>query len=192
MLAWQCTRFRVRGMRRWPRQCAPHSLFVLDKKRMGRARSKRKKRCGGSVRASAYLRPPAEDGWPFLVEVPIKRDAPGESSSPGKSRIPLRSLSAGAALAVTDGWRGPTRASAPTVVIAGNPANGRTHRSAPSGTARHLPPRSYPVGADAHIRPFPAPIHHQTKRKRIQKGGPFDTHPEFSTRLAHAAQDSRK
>ena len=26
-----------------------------------------KKRCGGSVRASAYLWPPAEDGWPFRV-----------------------------------------------------------------------------------------------------------------------------
>ena len=42
------------------RQCAPHSLFVLDKKRTGRARSKRKKRFGGSVRAERV--PPAAGG----------------------------------------------------------------------------------------------------------------------------------
>ena len=36
-------------------QSTPHSLFVLDKKRTGRGRSKRKNRHGGSVRASAYL-----------------------------------------------------------------------------------------------------------------------------------------
>ena len=103
-------------------QCAPHSLFGLAKKRMGRARSKRKKRFGGSVRASAYLRPPAGDGWPFHVAALIKRGALGETSGPGRSRIPRLSLSAGAGLAVCQAsrWRwpverrGPTSASAPT------------------------------------------------------------------------------
>ena len=46
-----------------------------------------------------------------------------------------------------------------------------------------------PVGADAHIRPFPGPIHHQAERKRISKNRPFDTHPEISDRLAHAGAE---
>ena len=53
---------RARGNRRWPGQCAPHSLFGLAKKRMGRARSKRKKRFGGSVRAER-VPPAAGEGW---------------------------------------------------------------------------------------------------------------------------------
>ena len=48
-------RFAARGMRRWPQQCAPHSLFVLDKKRTGRARSKRKNAAAGRSAQSAYL-----------------------------------------------------------------------------------------------------------------------------------------
>ena len=87
-------------------QCAPNSLFVLDKKRTGRARSKRKNRFGGSVRAGAYLRPPAGDGWHSLVVVLIKRGALGETLGPGRVRIPPASLSAGAALAVNAGRRG--------------------------------------------------------------------------------------
>ena len=65
-------------------QSTPHSLFVLDKKRTGRGRSKRKKRYGGSVRASAYLRPPAGDGWRSLAAVrdgnafPLGVTKPGE------------------------------------------------------------------------------------------------------------------
>ena len=43
-------------------QSTPHSLFVLDKKRMGRGRSKRKKRLGGSVRAER-VPPAAGGGW---------------------------------------------------------------------------------------------------------------------------------
>ena len=46
-----------------------------------------------------------------------------------------------------------------------------------------------PVGADAHIRPFPGPIHHQAERKRISKNRPFDTHPEISDRPAHAGAE---
>ena len=53
---------------------------------------------GRSAQARTFM-PPARDGWTFLVITSIKRDAPGESSSPGRARIPLRSLSAGAGLA---------------------------------------------------------------------------------------------
>ena len=84
-------------------QSTPHFLFDLAEKKTGRGRSKRKERHGGSVRAGAYLRPPAGDGWHSLVVVLIKRDALGESSGPGKSRIPFPPLSAGAALAVIGG-----------------------------------------------------------------------------------------
>ena len=41
----------------------------LAKRETGRARSKEKKRFGGSVRAGADLQPPAGDGWRSLVEV---------------------------------------------------------------------------------------------------------------------------
>ena len=37
-----------------------------------------------------------------------------------------------------------------------------------------------------------APIHHQTKRKRIQKDRPFNNHPEVCADPAIAAQDPRK
>ena len=42
--------------------CAPHSLFVLDKKRTGRARSKRKNAAAGRSAQSAYLHA-AGEGW---------------------------------------------------------------------------------------------------------------------------------
>ena len=86
-------------MRRWPEHSTPHFLFDLAEKKTGRGRSKRKERHGGSVRAGAYLRPPAGDGWPFLVVVLIKRVPLGETFGPGRARIPFSPLSAGAGLA---------------------------------------------------------------------------------------------
>ena len=68
------------------RQRAPHFLFDLAEKKMGRARSKRKERHGGSGCASASLRPPAGDSWPFLAAAssnvmplgrPLARGGPG-------------------------------------------------------------------------------------------------------------------
>ena len=38
----------------------------------------------------------------------------------------------------------------------------------------------------------PPPVHHPTKRKRIQKDRPFDNHPEVCADPAIAAQDPRK
>ncbi len=93
----------------------PHERRHLGRRQTGRARSKRKERFGGSVRAERV--PPCRrrgDGWHSLVVALIKRDALGESLGPGRARIPLRPLSAGAGLAVIGGRRGPTRASAPT------------------------------------------------------------------------------
>ena len=81
-------------------QSTPHSLFVLDKKRTGRGRSKRKNRCGGSVRASAYLRPPAGEGWRSLAAVRDGNAFPLGGTKPGEVPDTVPSLSAGAALAV--------------------------------------------------------------------------------------------
>ena len=118
-------------MRRWPQQYAPHFLFGLAEKKTGRARSKRKERLSGSVRASAYLRPPAGDGWHSLVGALMKRGALGDDVRPGKSRIPSASLSAGAGRTVDAGRRGRR----PLQGDRGNPAkNERTYRSAPSTT----------------------------------------------------------
>ena len=78
----------------------PHKRRHLGRRQMGRARSKRKERCGGSGCASASLRPPAGDGWPFLVAAAMKRDALGESLRLGRARIPGSPCSAGATLAV--------------------------------------------------------------------------------------------
>ena len=50
-------------------QCTPHFSFGLAKRETGRARSKEKKRFGGSVCAGADLLPPAGDGWRSRVEV---------------------------------------------------------------------------------------------------------------------------
>ena len=87
-------------------QSTPHFLFGLAEKKTGRGRSKRKERHGGSVRAGAYLQPPARDGWHSLVVVLIKRGALGETLGPGRVRIPPAPLTAGAALAVNAGRRG--------------------------------------------------------------------------------------
>ena len=87
-------------------QSTPHSLFVLDKKRTGRGRSKRKIASAGRSAQSASLRPPAREDWPFLVVDWMKRVPPGETFGPGRARIPLCSLSAGAGRAVNAGRRG--------------------------------------------------------------------------------------
>ena len=50
-------------------QCTPHFSFGLAKRETGRARSKEKKRFGGSVCASADLLPPAGEGWLSLAAV---------------------------------------------------------------------------------------------------------------------------
>ena len=60
-----------RGASHWTRgsamliagQCTPHFSFGLANRETGRARSKEKKRFGGSVSARADLLPPAGDGW---------------------------------------------------------------------------------------------------------------------------------
>ena len=168
------------GTRAWAMlmawQSTPHSLFVLDKKRTGRGRSKRKNRHGGSVRASAYLRPPAGEGWPYLAAALMKREALGESLGPGRYRIPPASLSAGAGLAVNAGRRGR-----------------RPLRDGMRGRPVCLPGRRVlvtPVGADAHIRPpCQIPIYHQAKRKRMKKDRPFNNHPEVSAGPAHAGAE---
>ena len=81
-------------------QCTPHSLFVLDKKRTGRARSKRKNRYGGSVCASANAPPPAGEGWIYRPSVRLKRVTLGETFGPGNFGILPAPLFAGATLAV--------------------------------------------------------------------------------------------
>ena len=50
---------------------------------------KEKNATAGRSAQSAYLRPPAGDGWPFRVDVLIKRDTLGESLGPGRARIPF-------------------------------------------------------------------------------------------------------
>ena len=98
-------------MRRSPQDSTPHFLFVLDKKKTGRGRSKRKNRHGGSVRACAYLHA-AGEGWLAVLR-----------SSFDKTRYPWGNLWAGVGpdtLRFSFRWRclggkrGPTRASAPT------------------------------------------------------------------------------
>ena len=99
------TRKRLRPQARVVGQ-PPHERRHLGRRQTGRGRSKRKNRLGGSGCASASLRPPAEEGWTFLVVVLIKRDGLGETFGPGRARIPSASLSAGAGLAVDAGRRG--------------------------------------------------------------------------------------
>ena len=77
-----------------------------SRQRLRSGRSKRKNRCGGSVRASAYLRPPAGEGWRSLVAVRDGNAFPLEMMfarrSPGYS---VPSLSAGATLAICQASR---------------------------------------------------------------------------------------
>ena len=81
-------------------QSTPHFLFDLAEKKTGRGRSKRKERCGGSVRAGADSPPPAGEGWTYRPSVRLKREALGESSSPGRARILPAPSPAAATLAV--------------------------------------------------------------------------------------------
>ena len=155
----------------------PHERRHLGRRQTGRARSKRKERFGGSVRAERV--PPCRrrgDGWHSLVVTWIKRDALGESFGPGRARIPSASLSAGAALAVDAGRRGR-----------------RPLRDGMRGRPVCLPGRRVlvtPVGADAHSRPpCQIPIYHQAKRKRMKKDRPFNNHPEVSAGPAHAGAE---
>ena len=129
-------------------QCAPHSLFVLDKKRTGRARSKRKKRFGGSVRAGRV--PPCR-----------RRGKAGRSSFwLHQTRCPWEILWPGEGpdtLCFSFRWRcpggkcGPTRASAPTgryegqaCVFAWSPSSRHPRRGGcphpPALPDPHLPP----------------------------------------------------
>ena len=86
---------------------APPILFLFLTKRERAAPGPREKNAAaGRSAQSAYLQPPAGEGWPCLAAALMKRDALGESSGPGRVRIPPASLSAGAALAVNAGRRG--------------------------------------------------------------------------------------
>ena len=67
---------------------------------------KEKIAAAGRSAQSAYLWPPAGDGWTFLAAALMKRDALGETFGTGRARIPRSSLSAGAALVVNAGRRG--------------------------------------------------------------------------------------
>ena len=72
-------------------QCTPHFSFGLAKRETGRARSKEKKRFGGSVCAGADLLPPAGDGWRSLAAVRDGNARPLGASRPGDVQgYPLR------------------------------------------------------------------------------------------------------
>ena len=89
------------GDSRGSRGNAPPILFLVLPKRERAAPGPREKNAAaGRSARGAYLRPPAGDGWPFLVVVLIKRVPLGETFGPGRARIPPASLSAGAGLAV--------------------------------------------------------------------------------------------
>ena len=75
-------------------QCTPHFSFGLAKRETGRARSKEKKRFGGSVCARADLLPPAGDGWQSLAAVRDGNALPlGRPSARGNLGYPLRRFS---------------------------------------------------------------------------------------------------
>ena len=159
------------------RDNAPPILFLVLPKREWAAPGPREKNAsaGRSAQARTSM-PPAGNGWPYLAAALMKRDALGESLGPGKSRILLRSLSAGAGLAVDAGRRGR-----------------RPLRDGMRGRLVCLPGRRVlvtPVWADAHIRPpCQIPIYHQAKRKRMKKDRPFNNHPEVSAGPAHAGAE---
>ena len=126
-----------------------------SRQRLRSGRSKRKNRCGGSVRAK---RVPLAAGGGWLdfprssfdeTQCPWGILGPGEGPDTFSPLFPLAlvrqfaGLPAGVALAVNAGRRGRR----PLQNVAGNPVNGR--------------PIYHLVGADVHIRPFPAPIYCQ-------------------------------
>ena len=75
-------------------QCTPHFSFGLAKRETGRARSKEKKRFGGSVCASADLLPPAGEGWRSLAAVRDGNALPlGKPLARGGLGYPLRRFS---------------------------------------------------------------------------------------------------
>ena len=146
---------------------APPILFLVLPKREWAAPGPREKNASaGRSARSAYLRPPARDGWPFRVSDWMKRDTLGETSGPGRARIPPTSLSAGAASAFC--WASRRR------WLGGKNAGRRGRRplrdgmrgksTCPSGLQAPVTP----AGADALIRPpCQVFIHHQAERKRI-------------------------
>ena len=102
-----------------------------SRQRLRSGRSKRKKRCGGSVRAER-IPPAAGGGW---LAVPrfgfIKRDALGETSSPGRSGIHSAPVFAAAGPVVDGRLRnGPMRASAPTTAQGARSEAERAEREA--------------------------------------------------------------
>ena len=109
--------------------------------------------------------PPAGDGWPFLAVAssnamllgnPWARGGPGYPAFLFPLALPwhFASFPAGAGLSKDAGRRGRR----PLQSAAGNPVNGRTHRFVPTAAQRSTcRPIHHPVGADAHIRPFPGP-----------------------------------
>ena len=75
-------------------QCTPHFSFGLAKRETGRARSKEKKRFGGSVCAGADLLPPAGDGWLSLAAVKDGNALPlGNPLARGSLGYPLHRFS---------------------------------------------------------------------------------------------------
>ena len=110
----------------------PIFFSILPKRKRAVDGPKEKNASAGRSARSAYLRPPAGEGWPCLAAALMKRDALGESMGPGRARIPRPPLSAGAALAVNAGRRGRR----PLQSAAGNPVAERAHKFAPTAAQR--------------------------------------------------------
>ena len=128
-------------------QSTSHFLFVLDKKKTGRGRSKRKNRFGGSGCASASLHA-AGGGWLALPRGSQgrKRVSLGNIVCPGKSRIPSSSLSAGAGLVVC-------RASASIPVCQAPIDRQGSEQAGLGGQAFRQPPRSLRQSGNRGARP---------------------------------------
>ena len=128
-------------------QCTPHSLFVLDKKRTGRARSKRKNRLGGSVCASANA--PAAGGGRLALP-PFGADEtrgpcgdlwPGEGPDTPCFYPRCRCLGSGGGMG---SYRGPGRfAAGPMAAPFGRPRKRRGSGSGDRRTGDPGPPRGF-------------------------------------------------
>ena len=134
-------------MQRWPEHSTPHFLFVLDKKKTGRGRSKRKNRFGGSGCASASLHA-AGGGW---LAIPRgsqgrKRVPLGDDVCPGKSRILFSPLSAGTGLVVC-------RASASIPVCQAPIDRQGSEQAGLGGQAFRQPPRGLRQSGNRGARP---------------------------------------